>query len=70
MKKINILSIAVAAATLFSTSSVFAADHEQDNDKKLQEATKNFEDLAVKSKKLTDNDLVCWGQMKKSLEIK
>jgi len=70
MKKINFLSIAVAAATLFSTSSVFAADHEQDHDKKLQEAAKTFEDLAVSSGKLKDADGTCWGQMKKSLNVK
>ena len=67
MKKINILSIAVAAATLFSASSVFAADHEHDN---LQEATTKFEELAIQSKKLQAADGTCWDQMKKSLNVK
>jgi len=67
MKKINILSIAVVAATLFSTSSVFAADHDHED---LQKATKNFEDLAVQSGNLQAADGACWEQMKKSLKVK
>jgi hypothetical protein len=67
MKKINILSMALVATTLISASSVFAADHDHED---LQKATKTFEDLAVKSGKLTTDNQNCWGQMKKSLDVK
>ena len=69
MKKINILSIAVAAATLFSSSSVFAA-HEQEKANELQKATTTFEKHAVASGKLTEDNGKCWGEMKQSLGVK
>ncbi len=59
--------MALAATTLISASSVFAADTDH---AKLQEATEAFEKVAVASGKLKDPDVACWGKMKDSLGVK